>query len=96
MDVGHTQADEVAAAEFAVDGGVEQGEIANAALVLQAGAERLDVLGLKRRLGADEAAEVPRSTDGVTGRRHDETPFEEPSASHPDRDPPSPQLRAMN
>lgn len=94
VDVGHAQADEVAAAQLAVDGGVEQGEVAGAALVLQAGTDCPDVLGFEGRLGADEAAEVPRSAGGGVGRRYNGTPFEEPSASHPDPDPPAPQLRA--
>ena len=59
------QADEIAATQFAVDGGVEQREVANAALMLHAGTVRPDVLRLKRRLGADEAAEVPRLAGGV-------------------------------
>ncbi len=50
VDVGNAQPDEVAAAQLAVDRDVEHGEVADATIVLEAGANGPDVLGFERRL----------------------------------------------
>ena len=74
-DVPDSQADQVAASQLAVDAQVEQRELTNPVLHLQADAQRPDVLGLERRLLADDLALVPwLSVGGVGGESHDGLP----------------------
>ena len=61
MDVGDAKLNDIAAAQLAVDGGIEHSEVAHPAVMLEAGADRPDVLGLKWRLRPDDAALVPRN-----------------------------------
>ena len=86
MGVGHAQADEVAAAQLAVDGGVEQGEVARAAIMLKACADFPNVPALEGWVGTDDAAKVLGTAECLSGRRYGEAPFEELPASHPVHD----------
>jgi hypothetical protein len=58
-DVGDAEADQVAAAQLAVDAEVEQRQVADAARELQRAANGPDILNPQRRLGADQLALVP-------------------------------------
>lgn len=58
-NVAHTQADEVAATQLAVDGQVEHGEVTDSMGVLEINSNGPDVLRLQGRLLADELALVP-------------------------------------
>jgi hypothetical protein len=58
-DVPHLQADQVAAAELAVDSQVEECQLAHPVLHLEADSECPDVLKLERYLLADDLALVP-------------------------------------
>jgi hypothetical protein len=57
-DVGDAQADQVAAAQLAVDAEVEQRQVADATRELQRAANGPDILNPQRRLGADQLALV--------------------------------------
>ena len=65
MYVGNAQLDDVTAPQLAVDRGVEHGEIADAAIVLEAGANGSDMLGFKRRLWSDDLAAIPRDAGAL-------------------------------
>jgi hypothetical protein len=67
--IGDPQPDQVAAAELAVDGQVEQGQVAEPPLPLQVEADGPDLLGPEGRLGTDEAALVPRHDGPRMGER---------------------------
>jgi hypothetical protein len=66
-DVLDPEAHDVTAAELAVDGEIEHGKVAGAALEQQLAADRPDVLGPQRRLGAGQLSFVRR--DVRSGRR---------------------------
>src|SRR5271170_5578249 len=51
---------EIAAPQLAIDGEIEQGEVASPPLKLEPDADGPDLLGLQRALLADEAPFVPR------------------------------------
>ena len=53
------EADEVAATQLAVDSQVEESKLAHSAFHLEADSKCPDVLGLERRLLADDLALVP-------------------------------------
>jgi hypothetical protein len=55
----HMKADQVAASQLAVDGQIEQGQVANRMVVLQVDTDRPDILGLEGWLLADQLALVP-------------------------------------
>jgi diketogulonate reductase-like aldo/keto reductase len=61
----YLQAEEIAAAEFAVDRQVEQGEVALAALELKTDPNCADIFRLEGTLLACQAALVPRSSFGM-------------------------------
>ncbi len=58
-DVGDFEPDEVAPSQFAIDGHIEEREIADVAGELQAHSDRPDVLRQERPLLADDPALVP-------------------------------------
>ena len=71
-EVPDSEADEIAAAQLAVDAKVEQGELAYTALHLQADAQCPDVLELERCLLPNDLALVPRlAMDGIGVGSHD-------------------------
>ena len=59
-DIGHSQADDIASAQFAVDGDIEQRQVAFLFGELEPRPNGPYMLWLKRRLLADELALVPR------------------------------------
>jgi len=61
-DVAHAQGDQVAAAQLAVDGEVEEGEVAQPLRQLQADPDGPDLADLERRLGAGQLALGPGRT----------------------------------
>ena len=61
-DVADLEADQVAAAELAVDSQVEESKFADPALHLQTHSKRPNVLRLERGLLTDDLALVPRDT----------------------------------
>lgn len=61
-DIAHTQADEIAAPQFAVDGQVEHGKVADGMGILKVDSNGLDVLRLEGWLLADELSFVPGFT----------------------------------
>ena len=65
--VAHHQTDQVTAAQLAVDGEVEQGELADIAGYLQSGANGPDLPELQGWLLADQFALVPRRVRGGRG-----------------------------
>jgi hypothetical protein len=58
-DIAHMQADEIAAPQFAVDGQVEHGKVADGMRILEVDTDGPDVLWLKGRLLAYELSLVP-------------------------------------
>jgi hypothetical protein len=61
-DIADAQRDQVAAAQLAVDGEVEEGEVAQLVRQLQANPDRSDLPHFQRRLGAGQLALVPGRT----------------------------------
>jgi hypothetical protein len=61
---------DITASQFAVDGEVEQSEIAVAALNLQLGSDRPNVACSQRRLRTDQLAFIPRLTAQWTAGWH--------------------------
>lgn len=64
MEVRYPELDEVAAAKLAVDRDVEHGEVADMAVMLEAGPNGPDVFGFEGRLRADDPATVPGHAGG--------------------------------
>jgi hypothetical protein len=58
-DIADAQADEIAAAELAVDGQVEQGKVTDGMCILEVDTDGPDVLWLERGLLADQLPRVP-------------------------------------
>ena len=58
-DIAHTQADEITAPQFAVDGQVEHGEVADGMGILKMDSNGPDVLRLEGWLLTDELSVVP-------------------------------------
>lgn len=58
-NVAHAQADEIAAAQLAVDCQIEHGEVTDGVRVLEVDSDRPDVLRLEGRLLPDELSLVP-------------------------------------
>jgi hypothetical protein len=66
-DVLDFQAHDIATAKLAVDGEIEQSEVADLVLHLQSGADRPDVLGLQGRFRANKLTFIPGPAGGGHG-----------------------------
>jgi hypothetical protein len=66
-EIANTDFDDVAAAQLAVDGKVEQGPVTQPSLTVQPEADRPHLLRLQRPLGTDHASGIPRAP--LSGRR---------------------------
>jgi hypothetical protein len=76
-DVAHPQPDEIAGAQFAVDGEVEQRQVADAALNLQVDPDSPDLVTLQRWLLARDLTSIPSRMLRVIREKilHGSSPF---------------------
>jgi hypothetical protein len=58
-DILNSEPHQIAGAELAIDGSIEESQVAKCAIQLQAGANCPDVLRLERRFGSYELSLVP-------------------------------------